>query len=50
MAFVSLLGKDLLFLLDGKEGRGDVELMDHDTGINPWHVLGAPSKDVLIIL
>ena len=27
-----------------------VELVYHDTGANPWHVLVAPSEDVLIVL
>ena len=46
--FVSL-GQDSLLLLDWREGRVHVEFVNHGIRANPWHVLMAPSEDILIV-
>ena len=47
---VSFLAKNSPLLSDRREGWGHIEIMNHDTWINPWYIPMAPSEDVLIIL
>ena len=47
---IFFLGENFLLLFDWREGRARIELVDHDTWTNPWHVLVAPCEDILIVL
>ena len=48
--FVPFLSEDSFLLLDGREGWRDVELVNHNTWINSWHILIAQSKSVQVVL
>ena len=46
---VPFLSEDPFPLVNGRKGWGDIEVVDHDTRVNPRHIFMVPSKDVQVI-
>ena len=46
---VPFLSEDPFPLVNGRKGWGDIEVVDHDTRVNPKHIFMAPSKDVQVV-